>query len=103
MTPDMARKLAARLRGDGHVHVQAASGARDRPRRRRGVRDAERQAVTAEAFPYVWRVRTRHPERFGQRCRVLVRSAMNSALVEFKDGFQTVTSRNYLRKAKQEP
>lgn len=48
---------------------------------------------------YVWRVRTRFPERFGQRCRVLVRGALNSALVEFEDGFRVVTSRNYLRKA----
>lgn len=47
---------------------------------------------------YRWRVRTRLPERFGQRCRVLVRGKMNSCLVEFKDGFRVVTSRNYVRK-----
>lgn len=51
-------------------------------------------------YPYFWRVHTRLPERFGQSCRVLVRGAMNSALVEFKDGYQVVTSRNYLRKRK---
>jgi len=50
-------------------------------------------------MPYYWRVRSRFPERFGQRCRVLVRSRrMNSALVEFEDGFRVVTSRNYVRK-----
>ncbi len=51
---------------------------------------------------YVWRVRTRLAERFGQACRVLVRSRrMNSCLVEFEsDGYRVVTSRNYLRKAK---
>lgn len=51
-------------------------------------------------FPYLWRVRTRFPERFGQRCRVLIRGKMNSCLVEFEDGFKAVTSRNYVRKAK---
>jgi hypothetical protein len=55
-----------------------------------------------EAWPYVWRVRTRLPERFGQRCRVLARFTMNSAAVEFADGFKVITSRNYLRKAKPE-
>lgn len=48
---------------------------------------------------YLWRVRTRLPERFGQRCRVLVRGAMNSCLVVFEDGYRVVTSRNYLRRA----
>ena len=48
---------------------------------------------------YRWRVRSRLPERFGQTCRVLVRGRMNSCLVEFTaDGFQVVTSRNYVRK-----
>lgn len=51
------------------------------------------------AFLYVWRVRTRLPERFGHRCRVLVRGRMNSALVEFDDGHLVVTSRNYVRRA----
>jgi hypothetical protein len=51
-------------------------------------------------YPYVWRVRTRLSERHGQRCRVLARSSrMNSAIVEFCDGYKVVTSRNYLRKA----
>ena len=50
--------------------------------------------------PYRWRVRTRLPERYGQLCVVLVRSRrMNSALVEFEDGYRVVTSRNYLRAA----
>lgn len=50
-------------------------------------------------YPLVWRVKTRLPERKGTACRVLVRGGMNSCLVEFTDGFQVVTSRNYLRKA----
>lgn len=51
-------------------------------------------------YPYVWVVRTRLPERRGQRLRVLLRGKMNSALVEFEGGARYVTSRNYLRKAK---
>jgi hypothetical protein len=51
-------------------------------------------------YRYVWRVRTRLPERFGSLCAVLVRGAMNSALVEFEDGFRVVTSRNYVRRAR---
>jgi hypothetical protein len=51
------------------------------------------------AYPYVWRVRTRLADRFGAPCRVLIRGAMNSALVEFADGYRVVTSRNYVRKA----
>lgn len=49
---------------------------------------------------YFWRVRTRLPERFGERCRVLARGGMNSCLVEFADGYKVVTSRNYVRKVK---
>lgn len=55
--------------------------------------------MSSQSFPYRWRVRARLPERFGQRCRVLVRArTMNSCLVEFEDGYQVVTSRNYVRK-----
>ena len=50
---------------------------------------------------YYWRVHTRLPERFGQKCRVIVRGGMNSCLVEFvSDGYRVVTSRNYYRKTK---
>lgn len=38
-------------------------------------------------------------DRKGQRCRVLARGKMNSALLEFEDGFRVVTSRNGLRRA----
>lgn len=48
---------------------------------------------------YYW-LRTRLPERFGQRCAVLVRGKMNSCLVEFEDGYKVVTSRNYIRRIK---
>lgn len=61
--------------------------------------DAPCSICEVPAFPYVWRVRTRLPERFGQRCRIIARGAMNTAHVAFEDGFEVFTSRNYLRKA----
>lgn len=48
-------------------------------------------------FPYIWF--WRRLGRKGQRCRVLARGAMNSALLEFEDGYQVVTSRNGIRRA----
>ncbi len=51
-------------------------------------------------MPYIWRVKTHYPERKGQRCSVLVRGKMNSCLLEFEDGYKTITSRNYIRKCK---
>jgi hypothetical protein len=51
-------------------------------------------------WPYVWAWAVRpQPSRKGQPCRVLCRGAMNSALVEFPDGYRVVTSRNGLRRA----
>ena len=52
---------------------------------------------------YYWRVFTHLPERHGQRCRVIVFGKMNSALVEFEDGYRVVTSRNYYRKTPPPP
>ena len=52
------------------------------------------------SYPYVWAWGVRPlPSRKGDRCRVVCRGTMNSALVEFEDGYQVVTSRNGLRKA----
>jgi hypothetical protein len=36
--------------------------------------------------------------RKGQRCRVLIVGKKNSCLVEFEDGFKTITSRYAIRK-----
>lgn len=36
--------------------------------------------------------------RKGEPCAVVARGAMNSALVEFEDGYRAVTSRNGLRR-----
>lgn len=68
------------------------------------------------SYPYVWTWRyrdgavlglpgTKVPwfgdgvDRTGQRCRVIVRGGMNSALIEFEDGYQVVTSRGGIRRA----
>lgn len=56
-------------------------------------------------YTYSWGPRFRVPglpvlDRKGQRCRVLARGAMNSALVEFEDGAREVISRNALRRVR---
>jgi hypothetical protein len=55
-------------------------------------------------FPYVWAWRQSAHRAFdrcrkGERCRVVCRGTMNSALVEFEDGYRVVTSRNGIRLA----
>jgi hypothetical protein len=49
-------------------------------------------------YPHVWRIRKWLPERFGQRCRILVpadnrRLGPNNVLVEFEDGVKVVATR----------
>lgn len=59
-------------------------------------------------WPYIWRWAKYptnpsewKPGRFkGMRCRVLVRGGKNMALIEFEDGYKTITSRNGLKKNK---
>jgi hypothetical protein len=62
--------------------------------------------LKASSYVYRWAKYLGMPvlggTRKGQLCRVLVRGSMNSCSVEFADGFQAVTSRNALRKAKPE-
>jgi hypothetical protein len=60
-----------------------------------------------DEYPYVyaWGPRGGLPgamSRKGERCRLLTRGAMNSALVEFQDGHRAVVSRNALRKVRPE-
>lgn len=43
-------------------------------------------------YPYLWRWRSRLPERTGQPCRVTARGTLNSIRVEFPDGFWVITS-----------
>jgi hypothetical protein len=63
-------------------------------------------------FPYVW-VWTQpltplygertsgwfDRDRKGMRCRIVARGALNSAMLEFEDGYRVVTSRSGIRKA----
>lgn len=71
--------------------------------------------MTDHPYVWTWRYRTIGPpypvlrpvkmpwfgdgvDRTGQHCRVLVRGTMNTAWIEFEDGYQVVTSRGGLRK-----
>ena len=47
---------------------------------------------------YIWRVRTRLPERYMTACRVLARGKMNTCLIELEDGYRVTTSRHYVMK-----
>jgi hypothetical protein len=52
-------------------------------------------------FPYRYAWRAHYPRtlaRQGQACRVLARGKMNSAVIEFEDGYGAVVSRNALRR-----
>jgi hypothetical protein len=49
---------------------------------------------------YLYRWKSKYPrtlDRKGQLCRVLARGRMNSALIEFQDGFRAIVSRNALK------
>lgn len=48
-------------------------------------------------FDHLWNWKKRLPDRFGKRCRVLVRGALNNVLVEFEDGYKAVASRYAVR------
>jgi hypothetical protein len=52
-------------------------------------------------YDHVWHWRKHLPERNGQRCRMLARGTMNSALVEFEDGHRAIVSRWAVRRLKQ--
>lgn len=56
------------------------------------------EGADAAAFPYVYR--WDRQGRKGELCRMTARGSMNSCRVEFKDGFQMITSRNALRRVK---
>jgi hypothetical protein len=53
-------------------------------------------------YIYSWRNNSKRETMFGRFCRVVSRSAKNSALIEFADnGQREVVSRNALRIAKE--
>jgi len=51
-------------------------------------------------FDRYWRVRRTLPHRYGKPCRILIRGKMNSCMIEFQDGYRTITSRWSVRKIK---
>jgi hypothetical protein len=77
------------------------------------------EGTPVSEWPYVWMWRWRTwqlpgvtakvpwfgdgIDRTGQRCRVVARGGMNSALIEFADGSRFVTSRGGIRRAGSAP
>lgn len=56
--------------------------------------------MTAYPYIYSWRNNSKREIMFGRLCRVVERSAKNSALIEFADnGQREVVSRNAIRRA----
>lgn len=60
------------------------------------VEEARQQVL--DEYPYTWHWLARLPERRGQPCRVTARGALNTARVEFPDGFFVFTSRFAVRR-----
>lgn len=50
-------------------------------------------AASETAYDHIWHSRSLMTDRAGQRLRVMIVGTLNSALVEFEDGHQCVTSR----------
>jgi hypothetical protein len=57
-----------------------------------------RNTSLPDRYTHVWRVRKFLPDRYGQMCRPVVYGRrLNSALVEFTDGYRVVTLRWFIR------
>ena len=56
----------------------------------------------SDVSTHIYRWKKWMPDRYGQRCRLLARGALNSVLVEFEDGRRVVTSRYALRRLSKE-
>lgn len=54
--------------------------------------------MSEQRFTHWWRVRKWLPNRHGQRCRIVSTGKLNSALVEFEDGYRVVTNRRFVRR-----
>jgi len=50
-----------------------------------------------------WYWRKYLPERFGQLCRIVKTGRMNSALIEFEDGYRVLSSRYAVRRDRTPP
>ena len=55
-----------------------------------------------EQMTHYWHWRKWLPDRHRQPCRILATGRMNSALVEFEDGFKVITSRYAVRRSSPE-
>lgn len=52
-------------------------------------------------FTHFWRIRKWLPERYGQKCRLIVKWSKNgNIMIEFEDGTRHVTSRWNVRRLK---
>lgn len=57
--------------------------------------------MTGPVYTWAWSRRPIGQSRKGERCTVVARGAMNSALLRFeRDGYLVVTSRNGLRRVR---
>lgn len=89
-----AGKLAKLVTNEGLLLAEAEELMRE------GVLVLEEDATKSEHdFPLVWYWRKKLPERKGQRCRIVTAGSMNSVMVEFEDGFKTITSKHAVRPA----
>ena len=62
---------------------------------------AAKPKTPGDKYEFVWHWHKKHGDRHGQRCRILTRGKKNSILVEFEDGFRTVTSGYAIRRPTQ--
>ncbi len=60
-------------------------------------------ALLVKPMTHIWFWKAKLGERNGELCRVLCRGKLNSALVEFADGFRVVTSRYAVRREIKKP
>ena len=58
--------------------------------------------MSAKLLTHAWIGRRFLPERYGQRCRVLV-SRRGKHLIQFEDGTKTVTVRGTFQRIKSDP
>jgi hypothetical protein len=65
------------------------------------VRQAASVVTKPNDYPYVYR--WNRAGRKGALCKVTARGTLNSARVEFEDGFVMITSRNALKRAEPRP
>ena len=59
-----------------------------------------KDAQSPATYDHVWFWRKWLGDRKGQACRIIACGRMNSAWVEFEDGYQVITNRYSVRKAK---